>query len=60
MPGSIYFVQLLRIIKSLELPGTKQFTISQIAYKVGYKSVQAFTNSFLYRDEYTTSNFMVG
>ncbi|WP_312741872.1 AraC family transcriptional regulator [Sphingobacterium multivorum] len=54
------YQQLLRIIKSLELLSTKQFTISQIAYKVGYKSVQAFTNSFYAVMKYRPSNFMAG
>lgn len=53
------YQQLLRIIKSLELLSTKQFTISQIAYKVGYKSVQAFTNSFYAVMKYRPSSFMV-
>ncbi|WP_333864618.1 AraC family transcriptional regulator [Sphingobacterium sp.] len=53
------YQQLLRIIKSLELLSTKQFTISQIAYKVGYKSVQAFTNSFYAVMKYRPSAFIL-
>ncbi|WP_312334169.1 AraC family transcriptional regulator [Sphingobacterium sp.] len=53
------YQQLLRIIKSLELLSTKQFTISQIAYKVGYQSVQAFTNSFYAVMKYRPSSFMM-
>jgi Transcriptional regulator containing an amidase domain and an AraC-type DNA-binding HTH domain len=53
------YQQLLRIIKSLELLSTKKFTISQIAYKVGYKSVQAFTNSFYAVMKYRPSAFML-
>ncbi|MDR0266277.1 MAG: AraC family transcriptional regulator [Sphingobacterium sp.] len=53
------YQQLLRIIKSLELLSTKQFTISQIAYKVGYQSVQAFTNSFYAVMKYRPSSFIM-
>lgn len=38
--------QILRIIKSLELLSSGDLTISETAYKVGYRSVQAFTRSF--------------
>ncbi|GEN70652.1 helix-turn-helix domain-containing protein [Chryseobacterium lathyri] len=40
------YQQILRIIKSLELLSSGDHTISETAYKVGYKSVQAFTRSF--------------
>jgi len=40
------YQQILRIIKSLELLSSGDLTISETAYKVGYKSVQAFTRSF--------------
>ncbi|KMQ61615.1 AraC family transcriptional regulator [Chryseobacterium angstadtii] len=40
------YQQVLRIIKSLELLSSGDLTISEIAYAVGYKSVQAFTRSF--------------
>lgn len=42
----IKYQQMLRIIKSLELLSSGNFTISEIAYEVGYKSVQAYTRSF--------------
>lgn len=40
------YQQVLRIIKSLELLSSGDLTISETAYEVGYKSVQAFTRSF--------------
>ncbi|PIF45890.1 AraC-like DNA-binding protein [Chryseobacterium sp. 52] len=40
------YQQILRIIKSLELLSSGELTISETAYAVGYKSVQAFTRSF--------------
>jgi len=40
------YQQILRIIKSLELLSENELTVSEIAFKVGYKSLQAFTNSF--------------
>ncbi|AZA76595.1 AraC family transcriptional regulator [Chryseobacterium sp. G0186] len=40
------YQQMLRIIKSLELLSSGNFTISETAYEVGYKSVQAYTRSF--------------
>lgn len=40
------YLQILRIIKSLELLSENELTVSEIAFKVGYKSLQAFTNSF--------------
>ncbi|PQA93178.1 AraC family transcriptional regulator [Chryseobacterium shigense] len=40
------YQQILRIIKSLELLSSGDLTISETAYKVGYRSVQAFTRSF--------------
>jgi len=40
------YQQMLRIIKSMELLSDPQLTVSEIAYKVGYKSLQAYTNSF--------------
>ncbi|MGB3064455.1 helix-turn-helix domain-containing protein [Sphingobacterium thalpophilum] len=52
------YQQLLRIIKSLELLSTKDLTISQIAYKVGYQSLQAFTNSFYAVMGYRPSAFV--
>ncbi|WP_185248304.1 AraC family transcriptional regulator [Chryseobacterium bernardetii] len=41
------YIQLVRILKSIELIDKKQYTLSQIAYKVGYKSLSAFTSSYL-------------
>lgn len=41
------YQQMLRIIKSLELLSMHSFTISEIAFQVGYKSVQAYHKSFL-------------
>ena len=40
------YVQLIRILKSIELIHTQQYTLTQIAYKVGYQSLSAFTSSF--------------
>ena len=40
------YVQLIKILKSVELIDSKQFTLSEIAYKVGYKSLSAFTTSY--------------
>lgn len=40
------YIQLIRIVKSIELIDTKRFTLSEIAYKVGYKSLSAFSNSY--------------
>lgn len=41
------YIQLIRIVKSVELIDSKQFTLSEIAFKVGYKSLSAFTLSYL-------------
>ena len=38
--------QLVRILKSVELVDTKQYTLSQIAYLIGYQSLSAFTSSY--------------
>ncbi len=40
------YLQLTRILKSIELIDTRQYTLSEIAYKVGYKSLSAFTSSY--------------
>lgn len=40
------YLQLVRILKSIELLDTGQYTLSQIAYKVGYQSLSAFTASY--------------
>jgi AraC-like DNA-binding protein len=38
--------QLIRILKSIELIDNKQYTLSEIAFKIGYKSLAAFTASY--------------
>lgn len=40
------YIQMVRVIKSVELLGTGRYTVSQVAHLVGYKSVQAFSDSF--------------
>ncbi|QRA42586.1 AraC family transcriptional regulator [Chryseobacterium cucumeris] len=40
------YLQLTRIIKSIELIDTRQYTLSEVAYKVGYQSLSAFTSSY--------------
>ncbi|KFF74665.1 AraC family transcriptional regulator [Chryseobacterium sp. P1-3] len=40
------YLQLTRILKSIELIDTRQYTLSEIAYKVGYQSLSAFTASY--------------
>ncbi|WP_312077389.1 AraC family transcriptional regulator [Chryseobacterium sp.] len=40
------YVQLIKILKSVELIDLNQFTLSEIAYKIGYKSLSAFTTSY--------------
>lgn len=40
------YLQLVRILKSIELMDTGRYTLSQIAYKVGYQSLSAFTSSY--------------
>ena len=40
------YTQLIRILKSIELIDTRQYTLSQIALMIGYKSLPAFTNSY--------------
>lgn len=40
------YVQLIRILKSIELIDTKQYNLSQIAFSVGYKSLSAYTASY--------------
>jgi AraC-like DNA-binding protein len=52
------YQQILRIIKSLELLSANEWTISEIAYKVGYKSLQAYTNSFQSVMQYRPSDFL--
>ncbi|WP_213083887.1 AraC family transcriptional regulator [Chryseobacterium lactis] len=38
--------QLTRILKSIELIDAQQYTLSEVAYKVGYQSLSAFTSSY--------------
>ncbi|MDE5437363.1 AraC family transcriptional regulator [Elizabethkingia meningoseptica] len=52
------YQQMLRIIKSLELLSDQEWTISEIAFKVGYKSLQAYTNSFFSVMQYRPSDFL--
>jgi len=40
------YLQLTRILKSIELLDTRRFTLSEVAYKVGYQSLSAFTTSY--------------
>ncbi|WET50859.1 AraC family transcriptional regulator [Chryseobacterium indologenes] len=40
------YMQLIRILKSIELINTGQYTLSQIALMIGYKSLSAFTTSY--------------
>ncbi|MCJ7936118.1 MAG: AraC family transcriptional regulator [Chryseobacterium sp.] len=40
------YLQLTRILKSIELIDTQQYTLSEVAYKVGYQSLSAFTASY--------------
>ncbi|WP_313215204.1 helix-turn-helix domain-containing protein [Soonwooa sp.] len=40
------YIQLIRIVKSIELIDLKRFTLSEVAYKVGYNSLSAFRNSY--------------
>lgn len=40
------YVQLIRILKSIALIDSKQYTLSEIAHMVGYKSLTAFTASY--------------
>ncbi|WP_228451997.1 AraC family transcriptional regulator [Chryseobacterium sp. G0186] len=40
------YLQLTRILKSIELIDAQHYTLSEIAYKVGYQSLSAFTSSY--------------
>lgn len=40
------YLQLVRIVKAVELLNQAQYTVSEIAYLTGYKSIQSFSNSF--------------
>ncbi|WP_412850638.1 helix-turn-helix domain-containing protein [Chryseobacterium sp. PMSZPI] len=52
------YQQMLRIIKSLELLSSAHHTVSEIAHKVGYKSVQAYTRSFHSVMRFRPTDFM--
>ncbi|AZA84361.1 AraC family transcriptional regulator [Chryseobacterium lactis] len=52
------YQQLLRILKSIELLNEQELTISEIAFRVGYKSLQAYTNSFFSVMQYRPSEFL--
>ena len=52
------YQQMLRIIKSLELLSSGNLTISETAYKVGYKSVQAYTRSFFSMMQFRPTDFI--
>ncbi|AZA83637.1 AraC family transcriptional regulator [Chryseobacterium lactis] len=52
------YQQVLRIIKSLELLSLKDLTISETAYEVGYKSVQAYTRSFQSVMQFRPTDFL--
>lgn len=40
------YMQSIRILKSIELIDTQRYTLSEIAYQVGYQSLPAFTSSY--------------
>lgn len=40
------YLQLTRILKSIELLDTNQYTLTEVAFRVGYKSLSAFTTSY--------------
>lgn len=42
------YIQLIRLVKSVELLNQREYNISEIAFQVGYKSVQSFSNSFFH------------
>ncbi len=41
------YIQLIRVLKSVELINTEQYTLTQVAHLVGYKSLSAFSLSYL-------------
>lgn len=41
------YLQIIRILKSIELLDMKEYTLSEIAYQIGYKSLAAFRSSYL-------------
>lgn len=40
------YIQLIRILKSIEFIGTGKYTLTEIAFMVGYNSLSAFTSSY--------------
>lgn len=40
------YQQLIRILKSIELIDSRQYNLSEIAFKIGYQSLSAFTASY--------------
>ncbi|KPH14315.1 AraC family transcriptional regulator [Chryseobacterium sp. ERMR1:04] len=40
------YLQLIRILKSVEFIDMKQYTLSEVGFKVGYQSLSAFTSSY--------------
>jgi len=40
------YMQLIRILKSIALIDSKRYTLTQIAYMIGYQSLSAFTSSY--------------
>ncbi len=40
------YIQYIRVMKSIEWLGSGQYTVSETAFKAGYKSLQAFSSSF--------------
>jgi transcriptional regulator GlxA family with amidase domain len=40
------YLQLTRILKSIELIDTQKYTLSELIYLVGYQSLSAFTSSY--------------
>ncbi|WP_185156434.1 AraC family transcriptional regulator [Chryseobacterium sp. Tr-659] len=40
------YLQLTRILKSIELIDTKKYTLSEVAFRIGYQSLSAFTLSY--------------
>ncbi|WP_126650759.1 helix-turn-helix domain-containing protein [Chryseobacterium aureum] len=52
------YQQMLRIIKSMEFLSSGNLTVSETAYKVGYKSVQAYTRSFFSVMQFRPTDFM--
>lgn len=41
------YLQIIRVLKSIELLDTNEYTLSEVAFKIGYKSLAAFRSSYL-------------